>query len=169
VAALKRGLEELHYAVRDTSGVFDADLETSVVAFQKVNGLERTGVVTPAIWDRLAHAAVPRAHYAGDHVEVDKTRQVVFLVRGGDGPPRLRPPAGATGNTPLGLWHVYSKVVGWSWVLWYPNYFLRGFAIHGYPDVPPYPASHGCVRIPMWLAPKLFTQIPVGTAIYIYA
>lgn len=111
VAALERRLAELHYAVRDTAGVFDEDLETSVVAFQST---------------------------------------------------------GATGNTPLGLWHVYSKVVGWSWVLWYPNYFLRGFAIHGHPDVPPYPASHGCVRIPMWLAPKLFTQIPLGTGIYIY-
>ena len=53
-------------------------------------------------------------------------------------------------------------------MLWYPSYFLRGFAIHGYPEVPAYPASHGCVRIPMWLAPKLFEQIPMGSAIYIY-
>ena len=37
---------------------------------------------------------------------------------------------------------MYSRVAGWSWVLWYPTYFLRGFAIHGYPDVPTYPASH---------------------------
>lgn len=168
VAALERRLAELHYAVRDTAGVFDEDLETSVVAFQKVNGLDRTGVVTPAIWDRLAHAGVPRARYPGDHVEVDKTRQVLFLVRGGVVALVSDVSTGATGNTPLGLWHVYSKVVGWSWVLWYPNYFLRGFAIHGYPDVPPYPASHGCVRIPMWLAPKLFTQIPLGSGIYIY-
>ncbi len=53
-------------------------------------------------------------------------------------------------------------------MLWYPSYFLRGFAIHGYPSVPAYPASHGCVRVPMWLAPSLYAQIPMGSAIYIY-
>jgi peptidoglycan hydrolase-like protein with peptidoglycan-binding domain len=168
VVALERRLAELHYAVRDAKGVFDADLEQAVIAFQKVNGLARTGVVTPSLWSLLAHAAVPRARYPGNHVEVDKTRQVLFLVRGGKVVLVSSVSTGATGNTPLGLWHVYSKVAGWSWVLWYPNYFLRGFAVHGYPDVPPYPASHGCVRIPMWLAPSLFTQIPVGSSIYIY-
>ena len=47
--------------------------------------------------------------------------------------------------------------------------FLRGFAIHGYPEVPAYPASHGCVRVPMWLATTLYEQIPMGGAIYVYA
>jgi hypothetical protein len=169
VVALERRLAELHYAVRDTRGVFDTDLEYAVVAFQKVNGLPRTGLVTPSLWARLAHAGIPRPRYGGDHVEVDKARQVLFLVRGGKVALVSEVSTGATGNTPLGVWHVYSKVAGWSWVLWYPNYFLRGFAVHGYPDVPPYPASHGCVRIPMWLAPSLYTQIPLGSAIYIYA
>ncbi len=111
---------------------------------------------------------MPPARYGGDHVEVDKTRQVLFLVRGGKVVLVTHVSTGATGNTPLGLWHVYSKVPGWSWVLWYPSYFLRGFAIHGYPEVPPYPASHGCVRIPMWLAPVIYPQIPESSAIYIY-
>jgi lipoprotein-anchoring transpeptidase ErfK/SrfK len=168
VVALERRLAELHYAVRDTTGVFDTDLEQSIVAFQKVNGLPRTGVVTPSLWTRLAQAGVPRARYPGNHVEVDKTRQVLFLVRAGKVTLVSDASTGATGNTPLGVWHVYSKIAGWSWVLWYPNYFLRGFAVHGYPDVPPYPASHGCVRIPMWLAPSLYTQIPLGSSIYIY-
>jgi peptidoglycan hydrolase-like protein with peptidoglycan-binding domain len=168
VVALERRLADLHYAIRDSRGVFDGDLETSVVAFQKANGLERTGVATPSTWARLAAAGVPRARYAGDHVEVDKERQVLLLVRGGEVVLVADVSTGATGNTPLGLWHVYSKVPGWSWVLWYPSYFLRGFAIHGYPSVPPYPASHGCVRIPMWLAPSLYPQIPMGSAIYIY-
>jgi N-acetylmuramoyl-L-alanine amidase len=168
VVALAQRLAELHYAVPDTHGVFDDDLQKSVVAFQKVNELERTGIVTAATWAQLAAATVPRARYSGDHVEVDKGRQVLFLVRGGQVALVVDVSTGATGNTPVGLWHVYGKVPGWSWVLWYPSYFLRGFAIHGYPDVPPYPASHGCVRIPMWLAPSLYTQIPVGSAIYIY-
>ena len=47
-------------------------------------------------------------------------------------------------------------------------YFLRGFAIHGYPSVPTYPASHGCVRVPMWIAPRLFADRPYGQTIYVY-
>jgi lipoprotein-anchoring transpeptidase ErfK/SrfK len=93
---------------------------------------------------------------------------VLFLVRDGRVAVVVHVSTGATGNTPVGMWHVYSKVPGWSWVLWYPNYFLRGFAIHGYPSVPAYPASHGCVRVPMWVAPSLYAQIPYGDAVYVY-
>ena len=75
---------------------------------------------------------------------------------------------GATGNTPIGRWQVYRKVAGWDWVLWYPMYFLRGFAIHGYPSVPAYPASHGCVRVPMWIAPRLYSENPYGQTVYVY-
>jgi cell wall hydrolase len=75
---------------------------------------------------------------------------------------------GATGNTPLGSWHVYRTVPGWDWVLWYPLYFKGGFAIHGYPSVPAYPASHGCVRIPMWIAPSLFTAHGLGTTVVVH-
>ena len=63
---------------------------------------------------------------------------------------------------------VYRKVGGWDWVLWYPMYFLRGFAIHGYPSVPAYPASHGCVRVPMWIAPQLYSSMGYGQTIYVY-
>jgi hypothetical protein len=74
---------------------------------------------------------------------------------------------GATGNTPVGRWQVYRKVNGWDWVLYYPSYFLRGFAVHGYPSVPAYPASHGCVRVPMWIATRLYGLMPHGSTIWI--
>ena len=106
---------------------------------------------------------------AGYHIDVDKTRQGLFVLRGGKVALVVAVSTGATGNTPLGLWHVYRKVTGFDWVLYYPNYFLRGFAVHGYPDVPPYPASHGCVRIPMWIATTIYGDIGLGTAIYIYS
>ncbi|HEX6761857.1 MAG TPA: L,D-transpeptidase [Gaiellaceae bacterium] len=47
--------------------------------------------------------------------------------------------------------------------------FLRGFAVHGYPDVPPSPASHGCVRIPMWIATRVYGDVAVGPPIYVRA
>jgi hypothetical protein len=169
VLALEQRLRELHYTLRATDGVYGDDDVEAVLAFQKVNGLARTGLVDRALWSRLATASVPRARYGGTHAEIDKTRQVLFLVRNGKVEKVVHTSTGATGNTPVGLWHVYSKVPGWSWVLWYPSYFLRGFAIHGYPDVPAYPASHGCVRIPMWLAPSLYTKIPYGGTVRVYA
>jgi peptidoglycan hydrolase-like protein with peptidoglycan-binding domain len=168
VRALEQRLRELHYALLRVDGVYGEDTYDAVVAFQKVNGLPRTGEVTPAVWRRLRQAAIPRARYGGNHVEVDKTRQVLFEVRQGSVALVVPVSTGATGNTPVGLWHVYSRVAGWSWVLWYPTYFLRGFAIHGYPEVPTYPASHGCVRVPMWIATRLFDMHPNGFPIYIY-
>src|SRR5581483_4016256 len=60
-------------------------------------------------------------------------------------------------------------VAGFDWVLYYPSYFLRGFAVHGYPDVPPYPASHGCARIPMWIARTVYDALPDGATVYVYA
>ena len=44
---------------------------------------------------------------------------------------------------------------------------LRGFAIHGYASVPPYPASHGCVRVPLWAAPGLYARWPVGSIVLV--
>jgi len=94
---------------------------------------------------------------------------VLFVVRGGQVVLVVATSTGATGNTPLGAWHVYRKVNGFDWVLYYPSYFLRGFAVHGYPDVPPYPASHGCARIPMWVATTVYGLIPDGSTVYVYA
>jgi peptidoglycan hydrolase-like protein with peptidoglycan-binding domain len=168
VRALERRLVELRYALKGVDGFFGNDDYDAVLAFQKVNGMPRTGSVDRVLWRRLAGASVPRARFGGDHVEVDKTRQVLFEVRDGKVALAVQVSTGATGNTPLGVWHVYSRVPGWSWVLWYPTFFLRGFAIHGYPSVPPYPASHGCVRVPMWVATRLYSMNPFGFPVHIY-
>jgi L,D-transpeptidase catalytic domain/Putative peptidoglycan binding domain/PKD domain len=168
VRALEQRLADLHYAIRRDGYFGSEDLE-AVYAFQKVEGLDRTGMVTPGLWSRLLNAKIPRARYGGgDHVEIDKTRQVLFLVRGGEVALVIATSTGATGNTPLGAFHVYRKVNGFDWVLYYPSYFLRGFAVHGYPDVPPYPASHGCARIPMWIAQTVSAQIAYGSEVIVY-
>lgn len=168
VLALERRLAQLHYALRGTDGVYGQDTFEAVLAFQKVNGLPRTGRVEDWLWRRLARAGVPRAQFAGDYIEVDKTRQVLFVVDDGVVTQVVHVSTGATGNTPLGSWQVYRKVPGWDWVLWYPMYFKGGFAIHGYPSVPAYPASHGCVRIPMWIAPTLYGMHGQGTTVVVH-
>jgi N-acetylmuramoyl-L-alanine amidase len=168
VLALERRLADLHYALRGVDSTYGYDTFEAVLAFQKVNWLPRTGRVEPWLWKWLARADIPRAARGGNYLEVDKTRQVLFDVRGGKVARVVHVSTGATGNTPLGTWTVYRKVGGWDWVLWYPMYFLRGFAIHGYPHVPAYPASHGCVRIPMWLAPTLYSSHGYGTTVFVH-
>jgi hypothetical protein len=168
VVALERRLAELHYALEGVDGYYGSDTFEAVIAFQKVNGLPRTGSVERWLWRRLAHATVPRAYLGGDHIEVDKTRQVLMVVRAGVVTKVVHVSTGATGNTPLGSWQVYRKVGGWDWVLWYPMYFKGGFAIHGYPSVPAFPASHGCVRVPMWIAPTLFDTNGYGTTVVVH-
>jgi N-acetylmuramoyl-L-alanine amidase len=168
VVALERRLAELHYALQGIDGYYGTDTFEAVLAFQKVNGLPRTGRVEPWLWARLGRAGMPRAYRGGDYIEVDKTRQVLMVVRRGIVAKVVHASTGATGNTPLGTWHVYRKVGGWDWVLWYPMYFKGGFAIHGYPSVPAFPASHGCVRVPMWIAPALFGTNDYGTTVVVH-
>jgi PKD repeat protein len=170
VQILERRLAELHYLLRGVDGFYSYDTADAVLAFQKVNGLARTGRVTPAVWRRLRAAHVPRPRYRfGHHIEVDKTRQVLFEVDRGQVVRVVHVSTGATGNTPVGRWRIYSKVPGvLPSGMFDSNFFLRGFAIHGYPSVPAYPASHGCVRTPNWAAPILFGSTYYGETIYIY-
>jgi lipoprotein-anchoring transpeptidase ErfK/SrfK len=156
------------HALERVDSSFGPDTYDAVVAFQKVNGLARTGIVDTADWRILLRAGVPHVETTGDAIEVDKTRQVLFVVRHGEAQLVIPVSTGATGNTPIGTFHVYRKVAGWDWVLYYPNYFLRGFAVHGYPSVPTYPASHGCVRIPLWVSQRIYALIPFGGQVTIH-
>lgn len=168
VLVLERRLAELRYALPRVDGHYGLDTVQAVLAFQKVQRLPQTGRVDARLWHELRRASAPRPRYAGTHIEVSKSRQLLFVVRGGRVESVVHVSTGATGNTPLGTWRIYRKVTGWDWVLWYPMYFLRGFAIHGYPDVPAYPASHGCVRVPMWIAPRLYASFSHGQLVRIY-
>jgi len=169
VLALNEALHRLHIALGAVDSSFGLDTRDAVVAFQKLHGLPRTGSVDPRFWRVLSTASAPRARYPGDHIEVSKPLQVLFVVRGGRVILVSHVSTGATGNTPVGRWHVYSKVPGWlPDGMFDSSFFLRGFAIHGYPTVPFYPGSHGCVRLPVWLAPRVYGYDPPGSTIYIY-
>ena len=156
-------------APRFTSQVADA-----VVAFQKAYGLSRDYVFGASCWKKLETAKVIKA----------QVLQPVHPPRGGQGPAdrhgreerravrHHRHLSGATGNTPSGTFHIFIKS------LWAPsNYdsllfrsmgFYKDFAMHGYDPVPPYPASHGCVREPMWVAQWMYDQSWVGETVYLY-
>jgi peptidoglycan hydrolase-like protein with peptidoglycan-binding domain len=166
---LDRRLHELHYALGRVDGYYGQDDIDAVFAFQKLHGLPRTGRVDARLWAELQRSTVPRARYPGTHIEVSKGRQVLFVVRDGEVALVVQVSTGATGNTPLGHWRVYSKVPGFNALaMYYSSFFVGAFAIHGYHSVPPYPASHGCVRIPLWVAPRIYSLASYGTNVYIY-
>jgi hypothetical protein len=170
VRALEKTLNRLKYRVRRMNSYYGGDTYESVLAFQKVHRMSRTGRVSRTFWRKLGGARVPRArHPTGNHIEVDKTRQVLFEVRRGRVVRVIHVSTGATGNTPLGRYHVYYKAPGLlPSGMYYSMFWFRAFAIHGYHSVPPWPASHGCVRIPMWQAPRLFGRWDLGTTVYVY-
>jgi PKD repeat protein len=175
VAQLGDQLRRLHYAAPYGAG-FDGRMLDAVYAFQKVEGLPRTGVTDARFWRALANARTPIPRYAqpANHLEVSKGRQVLYVVRGSR--VALIVPvstAGLPGKfTPAGRFSIYRKVVGFDpsplGTLYDPMYFRGGYAIHGNPSVPPYPASHGCIRVPMWVAPHLYATNPYGETVYVY-
>ena len=175
VSQLGSQLRRLHYAA-PSGPAFDGRMLDAVYAFQKVRGLPRTGVIDARFWRALSNprAPVPRFAQPAGHIEVNKGLQVLYVVQGS----RIAlivpiSTAGVGGAfTPVGRFAVYRKVGGFDpsplGTLYDPLYFTGGYAIHGNPSVPPYPASHGCVRIPMWVAPHLYRTVPYGEAVYVY-
>jgi hypothetical protein len=175
VLALRSRLAQLHVHVPWPSTRFGAELFDSVVAFQKARGLSRTGVVDAATWRALSQDFVPgpRYHRPGTHLEVSKSRQILMVVREGETLAYLPVSSGAGGITPVGnfsvLWKAPSTSTWLGSAILYRTMTIHGnVAIHGYPSVPTYPASHGCIRIPVWLADWLYQQTPVGEPVYVY-
>jgi hypothetical protein len=176
VLQLEHRLASLHYAVR-TSSTYGYELVDSVIAFEKVQGLERDGVAGPNVWRRLGNPRIPQPRYTSpaDHVEVDKTHQVIYVVRNSKIATILpTSTAGIAGYyTPEGTFSIYRKVDGFDnsplGTLYRPMYFTGGYALHGNPSVPAYPASHGCVREPMWIADWMFETNDYGETVYVYS
>ncbi|HVE97721.1 MAG TPA: L,D-transpeptidase family protein [Mycobacteriales bacterium] len=185
VLAVEHRLTDLRYDVGPVSGVFDYDTRLAVMAFQKVHGLPRTGIVDAATRTRLANPSTPRLRHPvlGLSVEIDLTRQVLYFARSGSiqrilpvstGNNALYTVDGVTSRavTPVGSYRVTRKInavrVSRLGELFQPAYFVGGYAIHGSPSVPAYPASHGCVRVTKSAMSRLFPLLPVGTPVRLY-
>ena len=168
---LERRLAKLTYRMAGVDEVYDERTGDAVLAFRKVQGMDRIFTVDATVWRRLADPIVPkpRSTAKGFHVEIDQTRQVLYTVRDGTIKAILHVSTGKP-STPTrdGTFHVYRKVAGFVSAMYYPSYFDGNRAMHGYIPVPTYPASHGCVRIPYWNAPWIFGLTPVGTQVMIY-
>ena len=178
----ERRLSEMGYSTGRVDGVID---RTALIAFQKWEGLKVTGRLTRNDFDVIMNANAPQSKDSGyRHVEVDLDRQVLLLIDSEGDITKILPVSTGSGKrynekgmrglayTPTGRFRIYGKMSGWRksplGLLYYPNYFSDGLAIHGNPSVPHEPRSHGCIRIPMFAAADVSRQLPVGTIVLIY-
>jgi hypothetical protein len=178
-------LSEMGYGTGRVDGVIDGDTRNALIAFQKYEGRKVTGQLSRADVDAIMNASPPQARDLGySHVEVDLDRQVL-LVTDDEGVVKRILPVSTGSNkhyheksmsglayTPRGRFRIYAKLSGWResplGLLYYPNYFSDGLAIHGNPSVPHSPQSHGCIRIPMSAAVEISRLLPLGTIVLIY-
>lgn len=178
-------LSELGYWTGPIDGVFDDASKHALIAFQKVEERKRTGRLTPEELEAIKSASRPEPlDRTYEHIEVDLKRQVLMVIDNEGNVSKVLPVC--TGNeklytdrgrtqrahTPRGRFVVTRKINGLRisslGALYYPNYIVNGIAIHGSPSVLAYPASHGCIRIPMFAAKAFHDMMPVGTIVVVY-
>jgi peptidoglycan hydrolase-like protein with peptidoglycan-binding domain len=172
VLLLQRALLRKGFATPVT-GYYDDGTARGVLAFRKTNGLGRDGYATKDVFAMLMRgqgAFKLRYPKAGKHVEFDWSRQVLVLARGGR-PYRTYHTSSGTPATPtvFGSYRFYLQTPGTnSKGMVHSSYFIGGYAIHGYASVPNYPASHGCLRVPIPNALSIFNWIDIGDPIFTY-
>jgi lipoprotein-anchoring transpeptidase ErfK/SrfK len=173
VRLLQSELNVLHYAV-PLNGVFDEATGQALVAYRKMTGLQRIPYAGKQVFELLArrvgsfHVRYPRD---GRHVEADLAKQVLAEIDAGGRVRKIYTTSSGKPSTPtvLGRFQVYEKTPGEnSEGMVDSNYFIRGYAIHGYAEVPTYAASHGCLRVPVPDAPAIYAWVTVGTPVDVY-
>jgi hypothetical protein len=187
VEAVQRRLHDLGYWMGPVDGVFGQLTEQAVYALQKAAAAGRDGVVGPVTRAALNDGVRPSARSSRGRVaEVDLDRQLLLLVEDGRVEHVLNTSTGTfehyrydgrryLADTPRGRWEIYRQIDGWRdgplGRLYMPKYFHEdGIAIHGYQSVPPYPASHGCVRVSLAAMEWIWKteQAPHGTSVWVY-
>ncbi|HEX7291821.1 MAG TPA: L,D-transpeptidase family protein [Conexibacter sp.] len=172
VALLQQRLAAVGYATPQ-NGVYDAATERAVLAFRKVNGMPRITTLTPFIVDRLMRGVggfAVRYPQHGRHVEANLGWQVLALIDGGSVVRAYTTSSGKPSTpTVLGNFRFYMREPGTnSHGMVYSTYFIRGYAIHGYHDVPTYNASHGCLRVPIPDAYAIYAWVHLGDQMDVY-
>lgn len=174
--SLQQKLADLGYLPqRGVDGVIGYQTQQAVMAFQSWEGLSRDGVAGPQTKRALRTAKRPRPRTKRPKrlMEVHIGKGILMLVRNGRAARTIHVSAGSPGNdTPTGRYKVFRKeLMSWSYPFstWLPyaSYFNNGIAFHEYPDVPPFPASHGCVRVPAPEAPLVYKFARMGTTVVV--
>jgi peptidoglycan hydrolase-like protein with peptidoglycan-binding domain len=174
VRFLQERLRALRYGGVPLSGFYDPATARAVIAYRKVNNMQRTTNASSVIFHELAigrGAYVPRTSSLGAHIEGDLTHQVIALVNPGgqldsvyitsSGRPALK--------TPVGVHRVYKQERGVNYEGEYNMSFFKGICgVHGYFVVPTFPHSHCCLRVPIADSARIRDFITLGMAVDIF-
>ena len=173
VGAFKSHLAKMGY-VSGGGKCFTARLGREVLAYRKVNGMDRTkkagpGLVQAAFEGKGGyHVKYPDA---GEHAEVPLDKQVLVLVGKNGKPFAIYPVSTGKPSTPTitGHYEFYRQEPGYnSEGMYYSFYWHNGYAVHGYAEVPDYAASHGCVRTFISDQPRIYEQLHYGESIFVW-
>jgi len=171
VRILQGRLAALKYVV-PRSGVYDSGTANAVMAWRKVAGLSRTYTASADVFNGLlAGRGKFKVRHPGDgrHVEARLNSQVLALIDKGK-VQRIYHTSSGTASTPTvrGKFRVYLKTPGTNAKgMVHSSYFIRGYAIHGYASVPPYNASHGCLRVPVANAREIYDWLRIGDVVWV--
>jgi hypothetical protein len=171
VRIFQRRLRALRYPTGVT-GAYDAATGRAVLTWRKVNGRPRVesadgrvvrGVLLGRGGWKVRHPG------AGHHVEADISRQALALIDGDRVQHVYMTSSGAPATpTVIGQFRFYLKTPGTNAKgMVDSNYFIRGYAIHGYVSVPTYNASHGCLRVPIANARTIYDWVRIGDRIFV--
>ena len=186
VKAIEQKLSDLGYDPGEVDGIPDSLFECALIAFQKMNGLKKNGMITPEVLMALENPIQPRPaeNHDGIHSEADLKRQVMTVYRNSD-ILRILPISSGSGEsyedleggigiakTPIGnfdffahSWGIHKDHLG---ELFNPVFFhVDGYAVHGDLFVPSYPASHGCIRIPIKDSEWFVKTVPLGSPLLV--
>ena len=194
VSAVQERLDNLGFWVPDYDGVFGAVTSQAVLAFQKSLGLPLTGQVDEytALLLNMQGLRSAGQSTSGDRMEVDLTKQLLYVIRGGKTVWTVNTSTGSggfydevnqkdggrisgTAITPVGTFRVYREFsAGWEpgqlGDLYRPKYFTGGVAVHGAPRIPSTPASHGCVRVTTTFMDYVWNAnlMPMGSEVWVH-
>jgi peptidoglycan hydrolase-like protein with peptidoglycan-binding domain len=187
IRVLQKRLSALGYWLGTPNGYFGDSTQQAVWAFQKAAGLSRSGLVTGQMAVEVMNGVVPTIQpAAGNLVEVNLSDDLVMVVQNGKLAYTLNTSTGggytysdsngtSVAITPTGVYHIFSTIDGLDvdslGALWRPRFFTYGgIAIHGDSYVPPYPVSHGCVRVSDEAINWIWANniMPVGEEVWVF-
>jgi hypothetical protein len=173
VQLIQGRLALLHFYVPQT-GVYDNGTGLAIDAYHRLLGWGVSQNLGPATVTALLNqvGTFPvRYPSDGKHVEGNLGKQLLALIRGGR-VLTIYPISSGKPSTPTVLgrgFKVYSRVPGYlPDGMYFSSFFIGGYAIHGYDPAPDYPASHGCMRVPIVDAISIYRWLNYGDIVDVY-